>query len=118
MALDLHKAGKKLNDSNVKNYVESEIVGKGRVVPGFGHAVLRSTDPRFVLQREFALQKIQNDELTEYVFGVSQAKSLSTLLVFKMISSCVRFQSIRNLFKYCSKHFDGHWKSQQSLSKC
>ena len=26
----------------------------GKVVPGFGHAVLRNTDPRYISQREFA----------------------------------------------------------------
>jgi citrate synthase len=26
----------------------------GQVVPGFGHAVLRKTDPRYMAQREFA----------------------------------------------------------------
>lgn len=33
----------------------------GNVIPGFGHAVLRVTDPRFTLQREFALRHIQHD---------------------------------------------------------
>lgn len=28
----------------------------GKVVPGYGHAVLRKTDPRYTCQREFALQ--------------------------------------------------------------
>ena len=27
----------------------------GKVVPGYGHAVLRLTDPRYTCQREFAL---------------------------------------------------------------
>lgn len=35
----------------------------GNVIPGFGHAVLRVTDPRFTLQREFALRHIQHDPL-------------------------------------------------------
>lgn len=28
----------------------------GKVVPGYGHAVLRKTDPRYTCQREFALR--------------------------------------------------------------
>lgn len=28
----------------------------GKVVPGYGHAVLRKTDPRYTCQREFALE--------------------------------------------------------------
>jgi len=33
----------------------------GRVVPGYGHAVLRKTDPRYTCQREFALKHLPND---------------------------------------------------------
>ena len=33
------------------------------VVPGYGHAVLRTTDPRYTVQREFALKYLPNDEL-------------------------------------------------------
>ncbi|CDI79049.1 citrate synthase, putative [Eimeria acervulina] len=35
----------------------------GGVIPGFGHAVLRVTDPRFTMQREFALRHIPEDPL-------------------------------------------------------
>ncbi|MFM2191875.1 MAG: hypothetical protein RLZZ118_832, partial [Bacteroidota bacterium] len=37
----------------IAEYVKSTIV-KGKVVPGYGHAVLRKTDPRFTAQQEFA----------------------------------------------------------------
>jgi len=33
----------------------------GRVVPGYGHAVLRKTDPRYTCQREFALKHMPED---------------------------------------------------------
>jgi citrate synthase len=33
----------------------------GRVVPGYGHAVLRKTDPRYTAQREFALAHLPDD---------------------------------------------------------
>lgn len=39
----------------------------GQVIPGFGHAVLRKTDPRYMLQREFSLKHLPNDPLFEYV---------------------------------------------------
>ena len=35
----------------------------GKVVPGYGHAVLRLTDPRYTCQREFALKHLPDDEL-------------------------------------------------------
>ncbi|KAJ2775420.1 citrate (Si)-synthase [Coemansia nantahalensis] len=39
----------------------------GRVVPGYGHAVLRKTDPRYMAQREFALKFLPNDPLFKTV---------------------------------------------------
>jgi citrate synthase len=39
----------------------------GRVVPGFGHAVLRRTDPRYMAQREFALHAMPEDQLFRIV---------------------------------------------------
>eukprot|EP00494_Astrolonche_serrata_P030203 UN30470 len=35
----------------------------GKVIPGFGHAVLRKTDPRYTCQREFALKHMPNNDL-------------------------------------------------------
>ncbi|CAM6078280.1 unnamed protein product [Sphagnum tenellum] len=39
----------------------------GKVVPGYGHAVLRKTDPRYACQREFALKHLPNDPLFKMV---------------------------------------------------
>jgi citrate synthase len=36
-------------------------------VPGYGHAVLRKTDPRFVCELEFAEKYIKNDNLVNLV---------------------------------------------------
>lgn len=38
-----------------------------QVVPGFGHGVLRKTDPRYTCQREFALKHLPNDPLFQLV---------------------------------------------------
>jgi citrate synthase len=37
-------------------------LNSGQVVPGYGHAVLRKTDPRYTAQREFALKHLPQDE--------------------------------------------------------
>lgn len=42
----------------------------GRVVPGYGHAVLRVTDPRFMAQREFALRHLPDDPVFQTVSRV------------------------------------------------
>jgi citrate synthase len=39
----------------------------GQVVPGYGHAVLRKTDPRYMAQREFCLKHLPNDPLFKVV---------------------------------------------------
>lgn len=37
------------------------------MVPGYGHAVLRKTDPRYTCQREFALKYLAEDPLFKLV---------------------------------------------------
>jgi citrate synthase len=39
----------------------------GQVVPGYGHAVLRKTDPRYMAQRNFALRHLPDDPLFKIV---------------------------------------------------
>jgi citrate synthase len=50
----------------VKKFVENTLKS-GRVVPGYGHAVLRRTDPRYDCQRAFALKHMPNDEMFQLV---------------------------------------------------
>ena len=38
-----------------------------QVIPGYGHAVLRRTDPRYVCQRSFAQKHLPNDPLFRLV---------------------------------------------------
>lgn len=37
------------------------------MVPGYGHAVLRKTDPRYTCQREFALKHLPKDPMFKLV---------------------------------------------------
>lgn len=60
------KLGEDASDEAVKEYVWSTLKG-GQVVPGYGHAVLRKTDPRYVAQREFALKHLPDDKLFKLV---------------------------------------------------
>ena len=39
-----------------------ETLSSGQVVPGYGHGVLRVTDPRYTAQREFSLKHLPEDE--------------------------------------------------------
>jgi citrate synthase len=44
-----------------------DTLNSGRVIPGYGHAVLRKTDPRYTCQREFGLKHFPNDPLFKLV---------------------------------------------------
>eukprot|EP00484_Ammonia_sp_Unknown_P023588 CAMPEP_0197026490 /NCGR_PEP_ID=MMETSP1384-20130603/6562_1 /TAXON_ID=29189 /ORGANISM="Ammonia sp." /LENGTH=417 /DNA_ID=CAMNT_0042455163 /DNA_START=207 /DNA_END=1457 /DNA_ORIENTATION=+ len=44
-----------------------DLLESGQVVPGFGHAVLRVTDPRYTIQREFALKYLADSHLFKIV---------------------------------------------------
>jgi citrate synthase len=48
-----------------------DYINSGQVVPGYGHAVLRKTDPRFTAQLEFGKKFLPDDELLKLVILVS-----------------------------------------------
>lgn len=56
-------------DSQIGDYIE-QTLQQGRVVPGYGHAVLRITDPRFTVQQQFAEKYIKNDKLINTVNAI------------------------------------------------
>jgi len=53
-------------EDEMKQYVWKTL-NSGQVIPGFGHAVLRKTDPRYTLQREFSKIHLKDDLLFKYV---------------------------------------------------
>merc|ERR1712055_1008810 len=58
--------GDDVSEEQMKEYIHSTL-SQGRVVPGYGHAVLRKTDPRYTCQREFALKHLPDDKLFKLV---------------------------------------------------
>lgn len=64
---------KKYGGIPTKEQVEEhswETLNAGRVIPGFGHAVLRNIDPRYTAQREFALKYLPDDPVFKTVSNV------------------------------------------------
>jgi len=53
----------------IATYVQKTLEG-GKVVPGYGHAVLRKTDPRFSAQMEFAKKHLSDDPLVQTVWNI------------------------------------------------
>jgi len=58
--------GKIPTEEEMKKFVW-DTLNSGQVIPGFGHAVLRKTDPRYQAQREFCLKHLPDDPIFKYV---------------------------------------------------
>jgi citrate synthase len=83
--------GENASDEAVREYVWSTLKG-GQVVPGYGHAVLRKTDPRYMAQREFALKHLAEDPLFKLVSQVY------TIVPDVLLEVSVRFTSPNSFF--------------------
>ncbi len=55
--------------AQIEKYV-NDTLAAGMVVPGYGHAVLRRPDPRFIAQKEFAERNINGDPIVEVVWKI------------------------------------------------
>ena len=53
----------------ISEYVKKTL-SEGKVVPGYGHAVLRKTDPRFTAQMEFGKKHMPDDALVQTVWRI------------------------------------------------
>jgi len=53
----------------IAEYVQ-ETITSGKLVPGYGHAVLRKTDPRFTAQMEFGKKHMPEDKLCRTVWNI------------------------------------------------
>jgi citrate synthase len=53
----------------IADYIKKTLT-QGKVVPGYGHAVLRKTDPRFTAQMEFAKKHCPDDPIVQTVWNV------------------------------------------------
>lgn len=47
-----------------------DTLNSGQVIPGYGHAVLRKTDPRYTVQRNFCLKHLPDNDLFKFVSGL------------------------------------------------
>jgi citrate synthase len=66
MAFQKQMGGAEPTEENVKKALW-DTLNSGHVIPGYGHAVLRKTDPRYTAQMEFCLKHLPNDPLFKLV---------------------------------------------------
>lgn len=64
-----HFGGRTPTKEEIEKYAWDTLNG-GQVIPGYGHAVLRQTDPRYKAQREFALEHLKDDPVFQTVSNV------------------------------------------------
>ena len=61
---------KTMGDNPTKEDMEKfvwDTLNSGQVIPGYGHAVLRKTDPRYAAQRDFSLKHLPDDQIFKMV---------------------------------------------------
>jgi citrate synthase len=68
---EFHAKGLPVNKETITQFAW-DTLNAGKVIPGYGHAVLRKTDPRYTCQREFGLKYMPEDELFRIVDTIYQ----------------------------------------------
>lgn len=53
----------------IADYVQKTL-SEGKVIPGYGHAVLRKPDPRFTAQKEFAEKNIPDSDIVNVIWKI------------------------------------------------
>lgn len=99
--LDCHtKLGDNPSDDDLAQYAKN-ILASGKVIPGYGHAVLREVDPRFTIQIHFGDKFLPNNTLFKLV-----------MLIFSLI------QIGKAMLQSYTKSIRSYWKSQKSMAEC
>jgi citrate synthase len=68
---EFHSKGLQVTKETITQFAW-DTLNAGKVIPGYGHAVLRKTDPRYTCQREFGLKYMPKDELFRIVDTIYQ----------------------------------------------
>jgi citrate synthase len=71
----LKEIGDGSEDKVIREKIQAYVhrtISEGKVIPGYGHAVLRVTDPRFTAQQVFAAKYIKDDHLINIVNILSE----------------------------------------------
>lgn len=64
-----HLGTSKPTAEQIEKYI-NETLADGKVIPGYGHAVLRKPDPRFLAQQVFAKKHMPDDDIVNIVWKV------------------------------------------------
>ena len=64
-----HLGTTKPTAEQIEKYI-NDTLAQGQVIPGYGHAVLRKPDPRFLAQQAFAQKHMPDDDIVNIVWNV------------------------------------------------
>ena len=70
-----------------------------QIIPGYGHAVLRKTDPRYTCQREFGLKHMPDDELFKIVDTIYQVHRMRDAGVVGLVLTPPRCKKEVGMFR-------------------
>jgi len=62
----IHEYGSCPTEEQLEGYIW-DTLNSGKIVPGYGHPVLRHTDPRFIAQLEFSQKRFEEDDILRLV---------------------------------------------------
>ena len=80
-----HKIGDHVDLQQLEEACWATLNG-GKVIPGFGHAVLRKTDPRYVCLRNFCLKHLSDDPLFKLVSALYEVAPKVSFFFFSSFS--------------------------------
>lgn len=60
---------RKPSKEQIADYV-NKTLSEGKVIPGYGHAVLRQPDPRFTAQKRYAEEHLADDDIVQVVWKI------------------------------------------------
>lgn len=60
---------RKPTKEQIAEYVQ-QTLDEGKVIPGYGHAVLRRPDPRFMAQKDWAEKNIKDDDVVQTIWNI------------------------------------------------
>lgn len=119
------QVGDKYTEDQLKDFIWKTLKS-GQVVPGYGHAVLRKTDPRYTCQREFAMKHLPNDPLFQVSYLTIHLFYISFIIKFRYcIFICYKLFLNIDYILACIQRIQSRtsnssrtWKSQKPMAKC
>ena len=108
--------GKLPTEEELKKFLW-DTLNSGQVIPGYGHAVLRKTDPRYVSQMEFCLKNLPDYPLFKLVNLVITSYSIHYTKLYEHPGGSLRWASRRRAFRPGGERIAARRKPRRGRSR-